>query len=224
MEAYNALVSPLLPLFPLDLVLLPETQLPLHIFEPRYKEMIGECLRRKELFGVVRATVIEEGEAAATQRISNCGCTAEIVDVLRTYPDGRLDILALGRERFEVISFDEERSFLRGEVGYFCDDPQGPSADSVSLADMYKAALELHNEMVLITDSHPGALNPASDTLSFHLAGALPIDMDLKQSLLEMRSEQLRMRTLLDFYAQAIPKLKLVAFGRKKAGGNGWVN
>ena len=76
-----------LPLFPLQVVLLPEAELPLHIFEDRYKEMIGEVLRDKLEFGVVLAN--EKG-------IVNTGCTATVERVLREYPDGRLDIMARG--------------------------------------------------------------------------------------------------------------------------------
>ena len=92
----------LLPLFPLDVVLLPGTPLPLHIFEPRYKEMIGECLANNTPFGVIRA--LDEG-------IAEIGCTAEIVTVTKEYPDGRLDLIADGRKRFEVLELNHERSF-----------------------------------------------------------------------------------------------------------------
>ncbi len=97
----------LLSLFPLELVLLPGTPLPLHIFEPRYKEMIGECLANDAPFGVVRA--LEEG-------IAEVGCTAEIITVTKQYPDGRLDLIAEGRNRFEVLEVNRERSFLQAEV------------------------------------------------------------------------------------------------------------
>ena len=75
------------------MVLLPGTPLPLHIFEPRYKEMIRECLAEETPFGVVRA--LDEG-------IADMGCTAEIVTVTKEYPDGRMDLIAEGRKRFEV--------------------------------------------------------------------------------------------------------------------------
>src|SRR5206468_620193 len=87
-------VVPLLPLFPLETVLLPGTPLPLHIFEPRYKEMISECLADDSPFGVVRA--LESG-------IAEIGCTAEIISVTKKYEDGRLDLIAEGRRRFEIL-------------------------------------------------------------------------------------------------------------------------
>ncbi len=104
----------LLPLFPLDVVLLPGAPLPLHVFEPRYKEMIGECLERKQPFGVLRA---KDGEVAEV------GCTAEILNVVKKYGDGRMDIITQGRQRFEVMQVHPERPFLQAEVFYLRDDP-----------------------------------------------------------------------------------------------------
>ena len=101
------------PLFPLDVVLFPGTPLPLHIFEERYKEMIGECITDCSDFGVVRAQ--QEGLAVI-------GCMAKIVRVLHEYEDGRLDILCEGRDRFEIEMLDNSRDFLQAEVDFFNDD------------------------------------------------------------------------------------------------------
>src|SRR6202022_3746365 len=130
----------LLPLFPLDVVLFPGTPLPLHIFEPRYKEMISECLDRKISFGVVRAK--EEGSA-------EIGCTAEIITVTRKYPDGRMDIVTEGRERFEVMQVNQERSFLQAEVLYLQDAPDRATAEEVA------QAVKLHGEIITLAGSPP---------------------------------------------------------------------
>src|SRR5947208_1422620 len=111
-------MSTLLPLFPLDVVLLPGAPLPLHIFEPRYKEMISECLKQKSVFGVVRAQ---------EQSVADVGCTAEILTVTKEYEDGRLDIVTQGVSRFEVMQVNDERSFLRAEVLYLEDEPGSAS-------------------------------------------------------------------------------------------------
>src|SRR3989475_12989782 len=112
-------MSILLPLFPLDVVLLPGVPLPLHIFEPRYREMIGECLAAEKPFGVVR--VKEEG-------VAEIGCTAKIVAVTKKYDDGRMDIVTEGRERFEVMQVNQERAFLQAEVLYLQDEPGAASS------------------------------------------------------------------------------------------------
>jgi Lon protease-like protein len=106
-------VSSLLPIFPLELVLLPGVPLPLHIFEPRYKEMIAECLEQKKPFGVVRAS---------SDGVADIGCTAEIMSVTKKYDDGRMDILTRGVERFEVIEVNEDRSFLQAEISVVQDE------------------------------------------------------------------------------------------------------
>src|SRR5437868_15508940 len=102
-------MSDLLPLFPLELVLFPGMALPLHIFEPRYKEMIGECLEHDSPFGIVRA--IEDG-------IAQIGCSAEVVTVVKRYEDGQLDIVTRGLRRFEVLEINQERSFLQAAVNF----------------------------------------------------------------------------------------------------------
>src|SRR5205823_4356613 len=106
-------MSELLPLFPLDLVLFPGMALPLHIFEPRYKEMIGECLEHDTPFGIVRA--IEDG-------VAQVGCSAEVVTVVQRYEDGRLDIVIRGLQRFEVQELNQERSFLQADVKFLAEE------------------------------------------------------------------------------------------------------
>ena len=170
----------LLPLFPLDVVLLPGTPLPLHIFEPRYKEMIGECLANNAPFGVVRAS--EEG-------IAEIGCTAEIVTVTKEYPDGRMDLVAEGRKRFEVLELNEERSFLRAEVLLVPDEP-GDAAQEETGAGDPAASGDSYRWPERCRICRP----QIRAQLSFHLAGSLPLDLDFKQKLLAMRSESERIR------------------------------
>jgi Lon protease-like protein len=216
LRAYNLdAVSELLPLFPLDLVLFPDTPLPLHIFEPRYREMIGECLRTKEEFGVIR--VVPGAEAA---RLSEFGCTAAVMDVLRNYPDGRMDILTAGRKRFELLEVNDDRAFLRGRVRFF-DDDDDASAD---LQPLRTRTLELHSELALLTDAESPHIDADSERMAFQLTSLLPVDLDFKQTVLEMRSESERLQTLLDYYSKIVPKLKTMIAGRKRAGGNGYVN
>ncbi len=112
----------LLPLFPLQVVVFPRTPLPLHIFEERYKKMVGEAIHDRSEFGIVLAK--DEG-------IVNAGCTVVVEKVLKEYPDGRMDILTSGRRRFEILFLNEEREYLRGEVEYFDDDDQEPVTEEM---------------------------------------------------------------------------------------------
>lgn len=196
----------LLPLFPLDVVLLPGTPLPLHIFEPRYKEMIRECLVDEAPFGVVRA--LQEG-------LADIGCTAEIITVTKEYPDGRMDLVAQGRKRFEVLELNEERSFLRAEVLLVPD-------ESVSTGEQERGrAVDLHREILSLAGAVQDLSSAEPTQLSFHLAASLPLDLDFKQKLLAMRSEDERLRTLTAYLEEILPKLRRVARTRQKASGNG---
>lgn len=203
-------MSALLPLFPLDVVLLPGVPLPLHIFEPRYKEMIQECLAGKQHFGLIRS----KGEEMAT-----IGCTAEIINVLKTYPDGRLNILTEGKRRFEILHVNQERAFLQAEVFYL--DDEGAAA---SPADI-ETALRLHGEILRLAGAQPEEFREAdSSQLAYRLAGSLPFDPDFQQALLEMNSEADRMRAIISFFERILPVLQRNARAKRKAGGNGHVS
>lgn len=195
-------------MFPLDLVLFPGAPLPLHIFEPRYKEMITDCLEHKRPFGMVRAQ---------KDALAEVGCTAAIIKVKKKYEDGRLDIDAEGRQRFEIIQLNQERSFLQGEVLFFDDDP-----GTVSDADA-KSALQLHTQLFDILGQQTEITSP-NGCSSFQLAHELPVDLDFKQALLEMKSEPQRMETLVEYYKATIPRVEKTLRVRQKASGNGHVH
>jgi Lon protease-like protein len=199
----------LLPLFPLELVLLPGTPLPLHIFEPRYKEMIRECIVAEAPFGVVRA--FEEG-------IAEVGCTAEIITVTKEYPDGRLDLICEGRKRFEVIEVNRDRSFLQAEVLIVPDDPEA------AVQEQRVKAVQLHLEILALAGAVQDLSAADQNQLSFYLAGSLPLDLDFKQKLLAMRSEAQRIQAVGAYLETILPQLKRAARARQTAGGNGHVH
>jgi Lon protease-like protein len=199
----------LLPLFPLEVVLFPGTPLPLHIFEPRYKEMIAECLAVHRSFGVVRA--VEQG-------LAEVGCTAEIVTVVKEYPDGRLDLVTEGRQRFEVVRVNQERSFLRAEVLMIDDEPGTPPKEDTS------RAVQLHSDLLAIAGAKQDLSAADPSLLSFYLAGSLPLDLDFKQKLLALRSEPERLSLLISYLETIIPNLRRAANARERAGGNGHVH
>lgn len=199
-------MSLLLPLFPLDLVLLPGAAQPLHIFEPRYKQMIGECQAEKKVFGIVRTQ--EKGIAAI-------GCTAEIVEVVKKYPDGRMDILTAGRQAFQVVSVNQELAFLRAEVLLLEDEPGRASSEETS------RAVKLHNEILGLAQAEPAQFDMHDPQLSFHLAASLPLDLDFKQTLLGMRSEAQRIPAVTAYFEAILPNLRRSVRIRAKAGGNG---
>jgi Lon protease-like protein len=189
----------LLPLFPLDLVLLPGVPLPLHIFEPRYKEMIAECLEQKKPFGIVRAS--DDG-------VAGIGCTAEIVSVTKKYDDGRMDILTRGVNRFEVLEVNEERSFLQAEIAVVEDEPGQPSTQ------MVEQAVRLHGEIAKLAGSESSAADEKASNLSFLLAGSLPLDLDFKQKLLSTLSEEKRLEAVIEYLRAVLPGLRRASKAR----------
>ncbi len=205
----------LLPLFPLQVVLFPGAELPLHIFEDRYKEMIGEAVRDRLEFGVVLAS--EKG-------LVNTGCTATVERVLKQYPDGRMDILTLGRRRFEILLLNSERAFLRGSVDFF-DDEKADQAPP----EIQKAALDGFNEMQLLLsdrqalgDESAGqsAASPLDPRLSFRLAQPVP-DLGFRQMLLSTRSEAERLRHLAEFFPDYLLRQRRIQHVKNIAPRNG---
>jgi Lon protease-like protein len=197
----------LLALFPLDVVLFPGAPLPLHIFEPRYKELVGECLSNKTPFGMVRSR-----ESA----LAEVGCTAAILKVSKKYDDGGLDIVTEGRQRFEIGQLNQERSFLRGEVSFFDDEPS-----QVSKSDT-DTVIQLHQQLFSVLGQRV-EVEPSYASLSFQLANELPVDLDFKQTILEIKSEAERVETLIEYYRATIPKVELTLRARDRASGNGHV-
>lgn len=196
-----------LPLFPLQVVLLPEAELPLHIFEERYKEMIQEVIRGHLEFGVVLAN--EKG-------IVNTGCTATVSKVLREYPDGRLDILTVGRRRFEILRLNDERSFLRGAVEFFDDDDA-----SLPAPEARRQAIEGFNQLQALESHQPLATRDAENPqLSFHLAEPVS-DLGMRQALLSARSEAERIRQLAGFFPRYLARQRRIQHVKQVAPKNG---
>ncbi|HLJ48328.1 MAG TPA: LON peptidase substrate-binding domain-containing protein [Bryobacteraceae bacterium] len=197
----------LLPLFPLSVVLFPRTPLPLHIFEERYKEMIGEAIQAHGEVGIVLA-----GEKG----IVNTGCTAIIEKVLKTYPDGRMDILAVGRRRFEILMLNDEKSYLRGAVEFFDDEEFETIPPGVR-----DRVIEGYNDLRTLEEPE-GILEPemTDPQLSFQLAQLVP-DLNFRQILLSTRSEAERMKRLAEFLPGFNTRQRQVAHIRTVAPRNG---
>jgi ATP-dependent Lon protease len=135
--------------------------------------------------------------------------------VTKTYDDGRMDIVTQGRERFELLEINQDRSFLRGEILLVTDDP-----DKAPPAEIQRA-LELHKQILTLANAEQD-LPPDDETpLSYHLAGSLPLDLDFKQKLLATRSESERIQTVIGYFETILPNLRRAIQIRKKAGGNG---
>lgn len=201
------MAAALLPLFPLSVVLLPATPLPLHIFEDRYKEMMRDIMPARGEFGVVLAK--EEG-------IVNIGCAATVDRVLQRYSDGRLDLVAVGQRRFRVLSLDEEKPYLRAEVEFFNDEEAGDvPADLRQRAIVeYKRLRDVESPNVIIEPSLD------SPQLSFQL-GQFVSDLDKRQTILALRSEVERLQYLVHMLPDYIVQRELVRLAKRVAPQNG---
>jgi Lon protease-like protein len=198
--------SGLIPLFPLHVVVFPRTRLPLHIFEDRYKEMVGDAIRDRSEFGIV--LVQEDG-------LVNTGCTVQVEKVLQMYPDGRMDIVTRGLRRFEIVGINEEKAFLQAEVSFFDDDDFAAVPAELREAALahYRALESLH------ADGAEPDLNDSQ--LSFQLAQGLP-DLNFLNTLLQHRSESERLRQLNRYLAEYLPRQRDIQRVRGLAPTNGF--
>ena len=196
-------------LFPLELVLLPGERVPLHIFEDRYRELIGECLSDGIEFGLILEN--EDG-------LREVGTSTAVVELIDTFEDGRMNVLVEGRGRFRVVALTEGRSFQTAEVEALDDDGETPTGDEV------EQAMSVFRRLVAVAEADEiEQPSPGSPDLSFELASRVDFGHELKQELLELRSERRRLRRLSEMLEQAVAALAREREVRQRASGNGKV-
>ena len=197
-----------IPLFPLNVVLMPGTPLPLHIFEERYKQMVNECLDSGMEFGMVLA------DESGTRRV---GCTARIVELVQHYEDGRLVILVEGSRRFRLKNILAGKPYYVGDIEYLEDEP---GEDITSLAEECVALLERVVEAA--TEGSVGIeIESPYRNLSFAIAGRIEFDLETRQQILELPTERGRLEKIKELLAEAADRLEREHQARKKAEKNG---
>jgi Lon protease-like protein len=194
-----------LPLFPLGLVLLPGELVPLHIFEERYKLMIGECLEQESEFGITWLS--DDG-------LKEIGCAARITRVLERFDDGRLNILVEGTEPFRLTRRIEELPYPAGDVEPLADDRE-TDEDALERARSRYADLV---EEVTETRPEPEALAQLD---AYGMAATLEVAPAAKQTLLELRSESGRLEQLEALFAEALERIRTAERAAERASGNG---
>lgn len=195
-------------LFPLDLVLLPGEQAPLHVFEPRYRELIGECLEDGTEFGILL-----EDEAGMREVGTRCG----VVEVLDRFPDGRLNVVVEARARIHLHELTEGRSFQTAEVEELPDEGETPSEDEV------EECLAAYARVVDAAEAELEDLDLDADSIAFQIAARIDFGTEIKQGILELRSERervVRLAPMLNQAAEAVAREKEI---RERAAGNGRV-
>jgi Lon protease-like protein len=200
---------PELGLFPLPIVLVPTERIPLHIFEPRYRELIDECIEEGEEFGFVLAT----GDGA----VHEIGTRARVAQVIELLSDGSMNIVVEGGERFRLLELTSGRSFTTGIVEAVLDDDE-PAAG----ADLDRA-LEVFAELAEASDSDVDVPHPLSPLLDFELAARVDFAVQAKQELLAMTSPRARMAALVGMLETALEAMRLELTLRERASRNGKV-
>ena len=196
-------------LFPLGVVLLPTEQLPLHIFEERYKELIGECLEQDREFGLVYAD--DDG-------LRDLGTRARVVEVLTRFEDGRLNILVEGGERFRLTELTDGRSFGTGMVAPIAD------VDEPAESGAVEEAVRLFGALRELTESDVDVPDTGSSQLSFELAAKVELPADDKLALLAERSERQRMEQVQELLSNALLTAQRVRRAAERAATNGRVD
>jgi Lon protease-like protein len=196
------------PLFPLGMVAVPHEIVPLHIFEDRYKAMIAEVLADGREFGIVWAA--EDGLKAN-------GCAMEVTEVLERHEDGRIDILTRGTRPFRIVSEHFDHVYPAGEIEFLDDKEEPPDVETA--ADAHAAYGDLVEEA---TDKvlEPEVLQPLT---AYEMAATVDFGPDAKQGLLDLRSENARLRLLTRLLRAAVKRLDFIERAQARARSNGKV-
>ena len=196
------------PLFPLGVVALPHELVPLHIFEDRYRTMVGECLERGSEFGIVWAA--DDAHRAV-------GCAMEIAEVLERMDDGRLNILTRGTRPFRIVEEHEDLPYPAGTVEFLLDKDE--TADP-GTAD---AAHEAYN--VLVEQATDRTLEPEElgGMSAYQMAATVDFGLEAKQGLLDLRSETARLRLVARLFRAALKRLTFIERAQERARSNGKV-
>jgi Lon protease-like protein len=196
------------PLFPLGLVALPHEYIPLHIFEPRYRTMFEECLERQSEFGVVWSVDDE---------LKSVGCACEITEVIERMEDGRLNVLTRGTRPFRIVERQADRPYPSGIVEFLED------KDEEHDAAVAEAARAAYAELVVqATDTEPETDEIATKT-AYEMAATVDFGLDAKQGLLDLRSENARLRLATRLFKAATKRLDFVERAQARARSNGKV-
>ncbi len=196
------------PLFPLGIVALPSEVVPLHIFEERYKTMMAVCLERETEFGIVWLS--DDG-------LRDVGCAVEITEVLEKLPDGRMNLVTRGTRPFRLVARQDELPYPAGEVEFLSDREEAPDPDAA------EQAREAYAELVeQATDRRPGA--DELDALdAYGMAATVDFGHDAKQGLLDLRSENGRLRLVTRLFRAAMRRIEFAGKAQARARSNGKV-
>ena len=204
----SEVVEPDFPLFPLGIVALPGEVVPLHIFEERYKAMIADCLDLDREFGIVWMS--EDG-------LRPIGCACEVTEVLERMEDGRMNILTRGTRPFRVVSRQDDHPYPAGTIAFLEDRLEEAQPDVARDArDAYADLVER------ATDERPGD-EKLERMSAYEMAATVEFGLEAKQGLLDLRSENARMRLITRLFRAAAKRLDFIERAQTRARSNGKV-
>ncbi len=196
------------PLFPLGLVALPFEYVPLHVFEERYMTMFDECLERESEFGIVWAS--DDG-------LKETGCACEISEVIERMDDGRMNVLTRGTRPFRIVERQDGLAYPAGVVEMLHDKEEAPDAGAADDAHRaYAGLLEQATDKAADTDE-------IASMTAYQMAATVEFGLDAKQGLLDLRSENARLRLVTRLFKAATKRLDFIERAQARARSNGKV-
>ncbi len=196
------------PLFPLGMVALPTESVPLHIFEQRYRTMIERCLSEQQEFGILWLS---------DEELKQTGCACEVEQVLERMDDGRMNILSRGTRRFVLLERQDDLPYPAGHVEFVEDEQEHPDPEAA------RAARKLYAELVAQATDRELSREELETMGAYWMAGTVEFELAAKQELLELRSENARLRLLATLLGTAIERLELLERAQVRAKSNGKV-
>lgn len=203
---------PTIPIFPLNIVVLPGEPVPLHIFEPRYKQLISDCAplpgeRSYQPFGIT---------FSQKNKINDVGCTVLVDEILHKYPEGELDIMTYGQQRFRLLETYRDKVYLTGEVEWIDEDEEEVENEDRDVV------LELYEQFLQVVEVHDLTLDARSTHLSYEIAYRVNLEKNPKLQLLETDGESARLKLLRGYLEAAVPQIEKAKEFRRIVRGNGY--
>ncbi|PKL75422.1 MAG: hypothetical protein CVV27_15445 [Candidatus Melainabacteria bacterium HGW-Melainabacteria-1] len=203
---------PTIPIFPLNIVVLPGEPVPLHIFEPRYKQLLTDCAplpgeRSYQPFGIT---------FSKKNMLNEIGCTVLVDEILHKYPDGELDIMTYGQQRFRLLETYREQSYLTGLVEWLVEPEE--MIEEAARADV----LALYEQFLEVVEVHDQTLDTRSTSLSYEIAYRVNLEKVPKLQLLETSGENERLKLLRGYLESAVPEIEKAKEFRRIVRSNGY--
>lgn len=182
-----------IPLFPINISILPEEKIPLHIFEERYKKMVKKCIANKSSFGIIYKN---------KEKLYDIGTTVKVIKIYKKYDDDRYDLMVEGQKRFKVINFIKNRSLWYAEIQYF--NEQYDKVDEIK----FSKTLDKYLKLLLTLNIDHDIQSEINKTKSFDFTKNILIPTDIKQEFLELKNESYRIDYINNFLDSIIQKSK----------------